>query len=232
MKRLKAARDIDKIVYRSFTSAQFWVDTLNFLGKVNIRTIIDIGASSGIATLIFLGLPHIEGVHCFEPDEENYELLSKNTEDYRHIVKIHNIGIYYGLTESNVVGTGDRSPLGYMVENASKEHNFIWGTIRYEGKKFKLTTLESIIETPVDLIKVDVEGSEYNIIENSKLLKQSNYLIISFHNHPQEYIEDFITENLSNYHIILFENSACYSDVLMERRSNENFIHGKETKNG
>ena len=221
---LKAYRDIDQIIYRELTNSPFWVDTLNFLNKVDIRTVIDIGASSGIATIIFLELPYIETIHCFEPDEENYELLSKNTEDYRHIVEIHNIGIYYGLTESNVVGMGDKSPLGYMVEDVAKEHDSPHGTIRYEGKKFKLNTLESIVKTTVDLIKLDVEGAEYNIIENSRLLKQSNYLILSFHNHPEEYVKSFIIKNLPMYRVVLSESNYNYSDVLMERKSNENFI--------
>lgn len=229
MKPLKVFRDIDKIVYRSFETDPFWIDTLNFLNKGDIKTVIDIGASSGISTLMFLELQSVERIHCFEPDEENYGLLSKNTEGYRHIVETHNTGIYYGVTESNVVGIGDNSPLGYMVEGVKEEHDYPHGTIKYEGKKFKLITLESIIETPVDLIKVDVEGSEYNIIENSELLKQSNYLIISFHNHSEKYVEDFIIKNLPNYHIVLFHNVHSNTDVLMERRSNESFILREET---
>ncbi len=228
MKSLKVARDIDRLVYNQFKKFPFWIDTVNFLNKVGIKTIIDVGASSGLATLMFLDLPHVEEIHCFEPDEENYELLIRNTEDYS-IVKRYNIGIYYGITEATVVGTGDENPLGYMIEDVIEEHDYIWGTTRYEGKKFKLITLENVIKTSVDLIKLDVEGAEYNIIENSKLLKQSKYLILSFHNHPKEYVENFITKNLPEYHTILFENSDTYSDVLMERSSNESTIYGKET---
>jgi FkbM family methyltransferase len=166
---------------------------------------------------MFLELPDLEKIYCFEPDEINYEMLIANMEDYRNIVELHNVGIYYGITESNVVGTGDKSPLGYMVEDATKEHNFIFGTIRYEGKKFKLTTLENIIKTPVDLIKIDAEGSEYNIIENSKLLKESKILIISFHNHLENYVKDFIYRNLPKYVPIIVVSSGGYSDVLLEK---------------
>lgn len=230
MKSLKVARNVDQTVYNQFKGLPFWISTVSFLNKVEIKTIIDVGASSGLATLMFLDLPHVEEIHCFEPDEENYELLIGNTEGY-NIVKRYNIGIYYGLTESTIVGIGDNNPLGYMVENVAKEHDWVGGTTRYEGKKFKLTTLESIIKTPVDLIKLDVEGSEYNIIENSKLLKQSKYLILSFHNHPKEYVENFITENLPEYNTVLFESVDTYSDVLMERSSNESTIYGKEAQN-
>ncbi len=231
MKPLDTARGIDKIVYRQFKEFPFWIGTLDFLNTADIKTVVDIGASSGLATLMFLELPSVEKIYCFEPDEENYGLLVKNTSAYKHIVENHNVGIYYGITESNVVGTGDKSPLGYMVEDATKEHDWTHGTIRYKGKKFNLTTLESVVKIPVDLIKVDVEGSEYNIIENSDLLKQANYLVISFHNHLKKYVKEFITKNLSEYHTVLFESSGVYSDVLLERITNENFICGEETQN-
>lgn len=77
----------------------------------------------------------------------------------------------------------------------------------------------------VDLIKFDIEGSEYNVIENSKLLKHIKYIIIEFHpfgmkeqevikNLPQpgqfgraEYLkkftDSFIKKHLPNHKIIV-----------------------------
>lgn len=216
MKPLKVYRDIDKLVYNQFKNQPFWTKSLNFFSDNNVKTVLDIGASSGIATLMFLELPQLEKIHCFEPDIENFSLLKENTKDYNHKVILHNFGIYYGIIESNVVGIGDNSPLGYMVEDVTKDHDFPKGTIKYKGKKFKLSTLESVIEIPVHLIKLDVEGAEYNIIENSTLLKRSKYLIISFHNHSKEYVKRFLFRNLSNFIVLLFENSGTYSDVLLE----------------
>lgn len=223
MKPLKVSRPIDQMVYKEFRDYPFWNKTLSFLNNVSIQTILDIGASSGVATLMFLELPQVKRIHCFEPDEVNFGLLYENVKAYEQVL-VYNFGIYYGATESGVVGIGDNSPLGYMLELETKEHDFPTGTVRYEGKKFKLTTIEYVIPAPVDLIKLDVEGSEYNIIENSTLLKQTRYLIISFHNHPEDYVKKFIAGNLQRYNTVLFASKDTYSDVLLERRLNENTL--------
>lgn len=217
MKPLTVSRPIDSAVWDQFNTEKFWQDSLEILQKNEIKTAIDIGASSGIFLMFLLGVASLQKISCFEPDEENFKLLQRNSDGLGEGVDLYNVGIYYGLKESGVVGTGDQSPLGYMVEDVQKEHDWIWGTILYEGKKFKLTTLEKIIKTPVDLIKMDVEGSEYNIIEKSRILKRSKYLIISFHNHPEEYVKNFISKKLPKYHIILFQSIYDYADAFLSK---------------
>lgn len=219
MKPLKVSRFIDRLVYDDFKTSSVYKTIFDFLFDKDIKTIIDIGASSGIATLLFLELLDVERIYCIEPDKENYELLIKNTCDYRDIVDTYNIGIYYGVTSANVVGTGDESPLGYMVENATVEHNYPGGTILYKDKKFKLSPLEKVIKIPVDFIKMDVEGSEYNIVKNSRSINTTRILLISFHNHRREYVEEFIKKELPNHKIILLEQwGEIHSEILMERK--------------
>lgn len=215
MKPLIVSRPIDSQVYDQFLYYPFWISTLDKLRIGSIKTAVDIGASSGIFLMFLMSIPTLEKVYCFEPDEENFKMLQTNSEGLGPGVEIYNFGIYYGTRISTVVGTGDQSPLGYMVEDVKKEHDFRWGTTRYEGKVFNLRPLEETIKSPVDFIKIDVEGSEYNIIENSTLLRKSKYLQISFHNHPGIYVEKFIHRLLPEYDMITFENSADYSETFL-----------------
>lgn len=219
MIELTTARDIDRIVYNDFIYNQPWINILDMLSVSCIETIIDIGASSGISSLWLLGkLPNVKTIYCFEPDLENYNMLLINLSKFEDKIVPHNLGIYYGMESSKVYGIGDNSPLGYCVQTIKDrtvtEHVFT----EYEGKVFKLAELESIVNFPVDLIKVDIEGSEYNVIENSTILKQARYLLLSFHNQYESYVQDFIKTHLNNYEIIFFGGSGVYFDVFLERK--------------
>jgi FkbM family methyltransferase len=216
---LITARDIDRIVYNDFIYNPFWTGILNILDKCGIETVVDIGASSGLSALWMLErLTEVQKYYCFEPDEENYQMLLINLDRFKSILFPYNYGIYYGEKYSEVFGIGDNSPLGYTTRGAMEmdiHHQFI----KYEGKIFYFVELEKMIFTPPDLIKMDVEGSEYNIIEHSTILKQARYLLLAFHNQPEKFVLDFIKENLPDYEIIIYgPDGTIYYNILLERK--------------
>jgi hypothetical protein len=91
-----------------------------------------------------------------------------------------------------------------MVSEISKEFkDEVWGDKieTYDGKIFKLETLEYFLDSPADLVKLDVEASEYNILENSELIKKSKVIFVEWHNKPISFVEEFIKQNLSMYEI-------------------------------
>lgn len=219
MSDLIVAREMDRICYNDFIYNSFWSGILNVLDKCKIETVVDIGASSGISALWMLArLTEVKKYYCFEPDVENYEMLLINLERFGNKIIPYNYGIYYGETESEVFGVGDNSPLGYTTKGAMEidlHHQFI----KYEGKIFHFVELESLVSEIPDLIKVDVEGSEYNIIENSTLLKKSRYLLLAFHNKIEKEVLDFIKTYLSDYEIIIYgPDGTIYFNILLERK--------------
>lgn len=64
----------------------------------------------------------------------------------------------------------------------------------------ELETLESFNFEKPDLIKMDVEGSEINIIEHSEIVKKCRNLIIEWHDENINY-EDFFKKYLPNHGI-------------------------------
>lgn len=177
----------------------------NFIDIVkndNITTVFDVGCNVGaFVKLINRKINTVRKIIGFEPDIENYNfLLSCN---YPNFV-IHNKGIFYGATESSVLGVGDNSIGGYMVGNIESQHIKRWdGSIVTYNKIFKLDILENYIENEqLDLLKMDVEASEYNIIENSSAIKKFKWLIIEFHNHDTQYYNDFILQKLPMFKVI------------------------------
>lgn len=221
MLELITSRLIDRIVYKDFLYNPFWQNILEILRVNKIETIVDIGASSGLSSLWLLDIDTIKKIYCFEPDKENYDMLCVNLGRYikNKVVIPYNYGIYYGLTKSEVYGVGDNSPLGYCVETIKDRTVTLHQFSKYEGKIFELRELEEFIDFPVDLIKIDVEGSEYNIIENSISLKQANFLLIAFHNQYESYTRDIMDKYLSKYEILFFGlDGDTYSNVLLRKK--------------
>lgn len=168
-----------------------------------LKIVLDIGANYGD---FFELVKHksIEQYHYFEPDIDNYNICSTKLNQHDFVVG-HNYGVFYGKTESAVQGIGDNNTGGYMVSDIEKEYkDDIWGErlVYYSGKVFKLKTLEEFISVPADLIKIDVEASEYNIVEHSLLLKLSNNLMIEWHNRDMDFIFQFIKTHLPNHTLI------------------------------
>jgi FkbM family methyltransferase len=221
MKPLIVGEGIYKAIYNEFLYGSFWNTTKDYLIDKSIKVVVDIGASTGLSALMFLDYPEVEKIICFEPDNDNFNNLLVNLEPYMSIIEPHCLGIYYGKTESDVYGVGDNNPLGYFIDGV-KENNlgdyYKDSAVKYEGKKFVLDELENFIKIPADLIKIDVEGSEYNIIPNSNIVKTSRYLLISFHNYPLTFINDFIKEHLSDFSVRFISSINNNSDILFERQ--------------
>lgn len=184
----------------------------NFIDIINnqtlIKTVFDLGCNLGaFVKLINNKIPTIEKIIGFEPDKDNYTFV---VESNLPKLEIHNVGIYYGATECEVLGIGDQNRGGYMVSKIDAPHVEVWQKENrihtYENKKFRLDILEKYTESQsLDLLKIDVEASEYNIFENSSAIKNFKWIIAEFHNHHREYYAEFIAKTLPEYSIV--ENS-------------------------
>ena len=174
----------------------------------NITNFIDIGANVGgvIESLNKLNyLSKLKNIICFEPDNDNFNFLSNICENIKKNntidIKCHNIGIFYGKTQSQVCGVGDNNIGGYFIddENTNKERNY--NIVQYNNKTFYLDVIEKYINFDIDVVKIDIEGSEINVLENSTILKNSKYIILEWHFETEKFY-DFIKKNLENFEII------------------------------
>jgi len=98
-----------------------------------------------------------------------------------------------------------------MVAAINSEHTSVWGSsiVTYQGKEFKLEPLENFtIGENLDLIKVDIEASEYNLLDNSSDLKKFEWIIIEFHNHNHDYYSTYLRDKLQSHEIV--SNTDCH----------------------
>ena len=178
-----------------------WNDVMKFdLGDKPI--IFDIGGYKGDFTEMCLEkYPNAEMIYLFEPHEEYYRSIFK-----RFLLRdktIKNVRIFR-------LGISDLHGQKYMYGAGDSK-----STIESEGIKTVSTfiTLENVHQCypkdVVDLIKLNVEGAEYEILE--KIISDNTAtiyknILVQFHKNVPKYEKrrDAIQEKLSETHELIF----------------------------
>ena len=151
----------------------FCKDEYDFDLQIQPRFIIDGGANIGLTSLFFANKYKDTKILAIEPEENNYKLLERNTSVYKNIT-ILKAAIWKKTTNVKVKdrGFGIR---GFVVEEVEKE---IPGS-------FRSTSISQLLPAnkKIDLLKLDVEGSEKYIFEDNyeEWLPNVKYLIIELH---------------------------------------------------
>lgn len=188
--------------------------------KARSPIVVDIGSNVGVFTKKWLDEFKFSMVLSFEPDIDNYQIFWYNCKKYMDQWRLypHLCGIFYGKSTGKVLGTGDGNPGGLIFDGVAKEHlhPHVDNLVEYD-KTVAMTTLEEIlyhetIKVIPGLIKIDAEGSEYNIIENSILLKMVKFLLIEFHGHNEQYLREYLIAHLPEHHCHVLTNEAYGTD--------------------
>ncbi len=142
--------------------------------------IIDAGGYIGMSVLYFKTVYPRAKITVFEPDLNNFLILEKNIKnnDIKN-VKLINAGI--GKTNAVVdffIDGADGSSLFKITDNFKRE------TI-----KVKIVKLSKYINSPIDLLKMNIEGTEGEVFEEIEnklyLIKQIIFEYHAFYNLPQ-----------------------------------------------
>ena len=143
--------------------------------------VYDVGANVGYHTTAFAS--RARQVFSFEPNPQNFALLEQNTVDHDRITR-------YQAAVSNTAGTG------YIGDfDPSVYGNFGHMTMGTSGVQVPCMTLDSLSHTPPDLIKIDVEGHEYEVLQGCVHLLKSRRPVI--------YYEAIETPNLGDIYRML-----------------------------
>ncbi len=156
---------------------------LNFLLSILTpdSVVYDVGANIGYHTTAFAS--RARQVISFEPNPQNFALLQQNTSGLEQVTT-------YQTAVSNTLGTGyiaDFDPAVYG--------NFGHMTMSTSGVQVPCITLDSVNHAPPDLIKIDVEGHEYEVLQGCMHLLKSR--------RPVVYYEAIETPNLGDIYRML-----------------------------
>ena len=152
--------------------------------------IIDIGANIGLVTLGIKRLlemnnnkNYINNYHCFECNDETFSYLKYNTAIYNDII-LYN----FGLSDAPQIANMEINNFNYgcnMIKHIYDNSDNSINVLDYEFQKFnQYTKIENkmfislmpldlffnIFKNNVSVIKIDVEGMEYNVLVGAKKL--------------------------------------------------------------
>jgi FkbM family methyltransferase len=143
---------------------------------VQVRTIVDLGANVGFSARFLCERYPDARIIAFEPDPEIFKLTQRNVREYPQ-VSLRNVGV-----------AGKRGSLElYRFAGGS------WGTSSFVTRQevtetftAEAVTLDSIIEEigDIDLLKIDIEGAEYEVLEACTKLDRVRCIIGEVHAIP------------------------------------------------
>jgi FkbM family methyltransferase len=154
---------IYEILIRKPSKAEYYVDE-----SVHPKVIVDIGANIGITALWLADRYPEAQVYCFEPMQDNFELLQKNTDGVKNI-NIFNFGLGEKNEEMDVFSNIDSNNRGgfSIYQRPNDPDNA--GTEGQSVGKIKIRNAADAFQElgikKIDLVKIDTEGAEYDIMK-------------------------------------------------------------------
>lgn len=180
-----------------------YIEKANLIGEGEV--VIDIGCYCGTQTVFYSELVGKNGlVLGFEPDSISFDSLNKNIGQSfnKQNIIIQQIGIYNFDGEISFTGNGS---MGSMIQIGDTKSN---------NDKIKVKTLETIANEfklqRCDFIKMDIEGSEIEVLQSSKsfINKFKPKFIIEPH---------FINDKLNTDIIVSIFNTINYKTEILKQ---------------
>lgn len=201
------------IYLRNFTSdlrvfGQLFINEEYKEGVEALRpeVLIDAGANIGLASLYFNRYFPDISIYAFEPENSNYNLLEKNTRLYPNI-HIFKKAVWHESRLLSIIK--DTSHDSFSVKEAYKSN-----VENVEGTSINdFLRINNISQ--IDLLKIDIEGAEYNLFsKNTEWLLKTKTIIVEIHERLHPGSTNFINNLLSDH----FEISYCGEYTKYTRR--------------
>jgi len=165
------------------------------------RVIVDIGANIGLAAKFFRRRYPDAEIVAYEPDPESFRMAQRNVRDLAYL-SLRNLA----------VGPSSKRLRLYRVAGES------WGTSVFaadqsvaETFEVDAVTLDSIIEElgTIDILKIDIEGAEYEVLQACRQLNRINCIVGEFHAVPDVTPAQFFSL-LDVFEFEILENNASH----------------------
>ncbi|KJS35659.1 MAG: hypothetical protein VR70_15750 [Rhodospirillaceae bacterium BRH_c57] len=141
-----------------------------FRGAGPMRVIIDAGANVGSASLFFASNYPEASIKAFEADPTIAAVLARNMATFAPSVQVHNQALWihdqgiHFKTSGDDSGCADEGGNGPLMPSR------------------RLRDVIAAVDGPVDLLKLDVEGAEFALIEDCRpVLAKVSRLIVEVH---------------------------------------------------
>lgn len=148
----------------------YYIALLSTLRFNEIVSYVDVGANIGeFCNVLFKEIPTLQDAYLIEPEERNCEFLQNNIKNKNTLYKL---AIGYNFISGVLVEDTNNAGGYHLREGLHTGSNFL---------SVEIKTLEELELPVVDFIKIDIEGGEFNVIENSSYIQQIKWIDIEFH---------------------------------------------------
>lgn len=153
------------------------------------QTIIDAGANIGLASIYFASRFPEATIVAIEPDPGNYELLKRNVSPYPNI-RTSQAALWHSNKKINLYDSGLGS-WGFMVDEAGDScDRSSRKTLIVDGVTVDTVMAEHRI-SHVDILKMDIEGSEREVLHGlPSWISSVDSIIIELHERTKTGCED------------------------------------------
>lgn len=139
--------------------------------------IIDAGANIGTSAIAFARRFPKSRVFAIEPENENYELLRKNTAPYMNIFPIK--AAIWGEEQVRSIRSRFTGPWGYTISETED-------AAEPTGQSIRCVTVESILQAYdlewIDILKMDIEGGEKSVFDAcGRWIDKVGVLVVELH---------------------------------------------------
>jgi len=142
-----------------------------FTWMKDVRTIVDVGASFGPASLFFAAVWPKATIRAYEPDTDSCDFLIANTKGQN--VEVHNYAI------------GDRygAPVLYQGRLGAACNSLVRQPgVTDRGETVPMSDARAAFRFPIDILKIDTEGMEVPILKRiADRLGEIRFLYLEFH---------------------------------------------------
>jgi FkbM family methyltransferase len=140
-------------------------EIFNYARRANPKVIVDIGANLGMFSKLCSMLFPQADIYAYEPNPSALKWLRRNAEDTRIQVTPCAVGRTSGLVK---LDTSCDSTIGQISEDGDLEVQCVAAVEVAAGKQ-------------IDFLKMDCEGSEWEILQDTTLLNRSKEACLEFH---------------------------------------------------
>lgn len=141
----------------------------------DVKYIIDAGAYTGLSAIFFkMDFPESK-IICIEASRANFLMLKKNLKNYNDVFMVNRA--LWSETVSLSFIESESKQFGSKVPNEGQAHS----------AKIESITISEVLKDYnypyIDLLKIDIEGSEKELFENnfSTWLIKTKYIVIELH---------------------------------------------------
>ncbi len=174
--------------------------------------ILDCGANIGLSVVYLKHLYPDAEIIAFEPDDKNFTLLKKNIESFGYKnVEARKEAVWI---ENTVLRFASEGSMSSRIGDGSSQNT----------TEVKAVRLKDFLNRPVDFLKIDIEGAEFQVIKDlSDQLHFVNNLFLEYHgsfsqNTELNEIFSLIVANGFSYYIK--EATSVYDNPFVRMRKN------------